>query len=179
MVSGSCSVRVLPAAAEDALRKILALGAQVLVGDCDGVDRAVQDFLSAAGYTQVRVYHIGPRPRHNRGFPTVAVAGTRYEDKNLRMCQDAEYGLAIWDGQSPGTRRNIQRVRRTRVILVPRRVPTRQALLAAEAVLRDLLHALEHGEASLADFPAELRAALVTHLRLCPAPPSDQSSRHD
>jgi len=107
MVSGSRRVRVLPAAAEEALRKIIALGAQVLVGDCDGVDRAVQDFLSAAGYTQVRVYHIGPRPRHNRGFPAVAVSGSRYEDKDIRMCQEADDGLAIWDGQSPGTRRNI------------------------------------------------------------------------
>jgi adenine-specific DNA-methyltransferase len=179
VVSGSRSVRVLPVAAKEALRKIIALGAQVLVGDCDGVDRAVQDFLSAAGYTKVRVYHIGPRPRHNCGFPTVAVSGSRYEDKDIRMCQEADYGLAIWDGQSPGTRRNIQRVRQTRVITVPREVPARQALLVAEAVLRDLLHALEHGEASLTDFPAELRAALVTHLCPCPTPPSEQSSRHD
>jgi len=65
------------------------------------------------------------------------------------------------------------------VITVPHGLPARQALLAAEAVLRDLLHALEHGEASLADVPAELRAALVTHLRPCPAPASEQSSRRD
>lgn len=117
MVSGSRSVRILPAAAEEVLRNIIALGAQVLVGDCDGVDRAVQAFLSAAGYPHVTVYHIGPRPRHNRGFPTVTVSGARYEDKDIRLCQDADYGLAIWNGTSPGTRKNIARVPKTRVIL--------------------------------------------------------------
>src|SRR6266705_186679 len=126
MVSGSRSVRILPEAAQDALRKVMTLGAQILVGDCEGVDRAVQDFLSEAGYTNVTVYHIGPRPRHNRGFPTVAVSGTRYEDKDIHMCQEAEYGLAIWDGRSPGTRRNISRVPKIRVIVAESRQQRRE-----------------------------------------------------
>lgn len=120
VISGSRGVRVLPEAARAALRKIMELELEVLVGDAKGVDCLVQQSLHAAGYPHVSVYHIGARPRHNCGFRTVAVAGVRYEDKDIVMCQAAEYGLAIWDGQSPGTQRNIQRVRRTRVILVPR-----------------------------------------------------------
>ncbi len=120
VISGSRGVRVLPDAAWVALRRIMHLEFEVLVGDAEGVDCLVQQYLHAAGYPHVTVYHIGPRPRHNCGFRTVAVAGARYEAKDLVMCQAAEYGLAIWDGQSPGTRRNIERVRRTRVIRVPR-----------------------------------------------------------
>lgn len=124
VVSGSRGVRVLPDAARVALHKIMHLELEVLVGDAEGVDSLVQQCLHAAGYPHVTVYHIGPRPRHNCGLRTVAVAGARYEAKDIVMCQAAEYGLAIWDGQSPGTWRNIQRVRRTRVILVPRAVST-------------------------------------------------------
>lgn len=124
VVSGSRGVRVLPEAARVALRKLMQLELEVLVGDAEGVDCLVQQYMRAAGYPHVTVYHIGRHPRHNCGFRTVAVAGTRYEDKDIVMCQAAAYGLAIWDGQSPGTRRNIQRVPRTRVIVVPRPVVT-------------------------------------------------------
>jgi hypothetical protein len=157
----------------------LALGAQILVGDCDGVDGAVQDFLSTAKYTHVTVYHISPRPRHNRGFTTVRVRSSRYEAKDIRMCRETDYGLAIWDGQSPGTRRNIQRVPQTRVINVKRAPPRGRTTQAALLRLRTFLDAVEHGEVSLADFPPELRAVLFKHLRSWTARPSDQSSGRD
>jgi hypothetical protein len=34
------------------------------------------------------------------------------------MAARADYGLAIWDGKSPGTKANIKRVKRTRIIRV-------------------------------------------------------------
>lgn len=115
-VSGSRGVRELPVAAKAALDKIRELGFTVFVGDCHGVDALVQAYLM--DYREVVVYHIGKRPRHNLGFPAVRVAGSRQTDKDAAMAVRADYGLAIWDGKSPGTARNIGRVRATKVVRV-------------------------------------------------------------
>ena len=118
VVSGSRRIKQLPEEAEQVLRKIMQLECQVLVGDCHGVDLAVQRFLHAHCYAKVTVFHVGLRPRHNVGFPSVSVHGSQQGAKDRRMCQEADCGLAIWDGQSPGTKWNIERVPRTRVITV-------------------------------------------------------------
>src|SRR5260370_9207368 len=43
------------------------------------------------------------------------VPGTRQTDKDAYMGRTANFGLAIWDGASPGTAKNIARVK-TKVI---------------------------------------------------------------
>jgi adenine-specific DNA-methyltransferase len=115
-VSGSRSVRTLPAAAKTSLDKIMGLGFIVFVGDCHGVDTLVQDYLAEKDYRRVVVFHIGEGPRNNRGFDTVQVSGSTQTDKDAAMSKGAEYGLAIWDGHSPGTAKNIARVARTKVV---------------------------------------------------------------
>lgn len=115
-VSGSRGVRDLPEAAKASLDKIKQLGFTVLVGDCYGVDALVQAYLK--DYGEVVVFHIGREPRYNLGFDTVRVAGSRQADKDAAMAAAADYGLAIWDGKSPGTARNIGRVEATRVVRV-------------------------------------------------------------
>jgi hypothetical protein len=117
-VSGSRAVKELPGAARASLDRIMRLGFLVLVGDCYGVDTLVQEYLKAQGYERVRVYHIGAKPRHCLGFPPVRVEGARQSAKDRAMAAQADYGLAIWDGRSPGTKANIRRVKRTRVIRV-------------------------------------------------------------
>ena len=107
VICGSISVRSIPAPAAARIDRIIRLRATVLIGDAPGVDVAVQRYLHRHGYEDVRVYHAGAAPRNNvDGWPTVAVPGT-YTDRDRRMCADAEYGLAIWNGTSPGTRRNV------------------------------------------------------------------------
>lgn len=107
IVCGSISVRTLPSHAVQRLGNIVGLGATVLVGDAPGADTAVQAELHSRGYRDVLVYHRGGAPRNNvGGWPTVQVAGT-YTDRDRMMCADADYGLAVWNGTSPGTRRNI------------------------------------------------------------------------
>ena len=56
------------------------------------------------------------KPRNTNGFNIVGVLGN-YVDRDKQMCNIADYGLAIWDGKSRGTAANIQRVKRTKVIL--------------------------------------------------------------
>lgn len=114
--SGSRGVSELPDEAKASLDKIRELGFTVLVGECHGVDTLVQQHLE--GYRKVVVFHIGERPRNNHGFDTVQVSGSKQSDKDAAMAADADYGLAIWDGCSPGTRRNIERVTATKVVRV-------------------------------------------------------------
>src|SRR5260370_18799356 len=116
-VSGSRSIKFLPLSALQALDRIMAQGFTILVGDCFGVDLAFQRYLSATGYRQVTVCHINARPRHNLGFNSMQVPGTRQTDKDAYMGRTANFGLAIWDGASPGTANNIVRVK-TKVITV-------------------------------------------------------------
>lgn len=115
-VSGSRSIHFLPTDALAALDRILAQGFLILVGDCAGSDVATQRYLKSKAYRAVTVCHIGARPRHNLGFNSMQVEGTRQTDKDSYMGRTANYGLAIWDGTSPGTARNIQRVK-TKVVI--------------------------------------------------------------
>jgi O-acetyl-ADP-ribose deacetylase (regulator of RNase III) len=116
-ISGSRSIKALPFDALESIEAIIAQGFTVLVGDCFGVDTLVQDYLFDRNYQNVIVCHIGTRPRNNRGFKTHHVAGTRQTDKDAYMGQTANFGLAIWDGVSPGTAKNVARVK-TKVITV-------------------------------------------------------------
>ncbi len=115
-VSGSRGVSELPAAAMASLDKIRELGFTVLVGDCHGVDTLVQEYLR--DYRRVVVFHIGDKPRNNLGFDTVRVSGSKQTDKDAAMAERADYGLAIWDGLSLGTAKNLARVEKTKVIRV-------------------------------------------------------------
>ncbi len=117
-ISGPRSVRELPQAAKTSLDNIIDLGFTVCVGDCYGVDTLVQDYLASKGYQRVVVYHIGNTLRNNCGFRSQRVSGSRQTDKDTAMAAAADYGLAIWDGRSPGTQKNIARVAKTRVLRV-------------------------------------------------------------
>src|SRR5437588_7893693 len=116
-VSGSRSIKFLPSSALQALDRIMAQGFTILVGDCFGVDLAFQHYLSVKHYRRVMVCHINARPRHNLGFNSMQVSGTHQTDKDSYMARTANFGLAIWDGASPGTAKNIARVK-TKVITV-------------------------------------------------------------
>ena len=118
VISGSRSVKSLNSEAIARIDTIINLGAEIVVGDCYGVDTLVQRYLASKNYTNVTVYHIGSKPRNNCGaFSTVRVESSRQVDKDKAMCAIADYGLAIWDGESRGTKANIDRVP-TRVVRV-------------------------------------------------------------
>ena len=79
----------------------------VLVGDCDGVDLAIQKHLKFINYPYVIVYCSGDAPRHNEGNWPVEVR--RAKDK--AMIEDCGEGLCLWDGRSKGTLQNIKVLR--------------------------------------------------------------------
>lgn len=93
-------------------------GHDVVVGDANGADKAVQKLLHEADYRKVTVYCSGDRPRNNLGrwdlhavTPPKAVRGFEfYAAKDREMAQAADVGLMIWDGKSPGTVLNVLRL---------------------------------------------------------------------
>jgi hypothetical protein len=106
-ISGSRSISKLHPEAIARINRIIELNATILIGDAPGVDVLVQTYLYSVGYDQVEIWHIGDRPRNNYGdWHTVKVSGT-YAKRDKAMCDRADYGLAIWDGFSIGTERNI------------------------------------------------------------------------
>jgi adenine-specific DNA-methyltransferase len=117
-ISGSRSIIKLNPEAIARINKIMDLKATILIGDASGVDSLVQSYLHFEKYDNVEIWHTGDRPRNNYGdWHTVKVDGT-YAKRDKAMCDRADYGLAIWDGFSIGTERNINHLgKRMRTII--------------------------------------------------------------
>lgn len=112
---GSRNLGRLNPAIRTRLRNLITNKHTVLVGDANGVDKAVQSFFSDEGYKDVVVYCVDGECRNNVGaWPIRAVAsGGRKKDfayyalKDAQASLDADYGFMIWDGESKGTLNNI------------------------------------------------------------------------
>ncbi len=100
---------------------------QVFVGDANGIDKAVQNFLKNIHYENVRVFCSGKRCRNNIGnWETVNIPvpentkGLKfYMAKDIEMAKEANFGFMIWDGKSAGTLNNvIQLIKRNKKVLI-------------------------------------------------------------
>lgn len=135
-IGGSRHVSRLPAEVKKRLDNVVASGHQVIVGDANGADKAVQKHFSDARYTHVTVYCSGEAPRNNLGsWPIHNVdvpKGTKgfqfYAAKDREMAREADFGLMIWDGKSPGTVLNVLRLIQTGKISVLFNVPDKAAV---------------------------------------------------
>lgn len=99
----------------------------VLVGDCYGVDTAIQSFFADCSYPKVTVYSCNGKARNNVGrwlTKDIQVASTIrgfefYRQKDIAMANDADIGFMIWDGESRGTLHNILTLaERNKMVLV-------------------------------------------------------------
>lgn len=114
-ISGSISIKNLDPRVVERLLNVINLDYQVLVGDADGVDSAVQKYLTSEHASNVIVYCAGDQPRNNFGnwstkrIETSAKPGTRafFTAKDLEMAEVCDYGFMIWDTKSSGTLKNI------------------------------------------------------------------------
>ena len=118
-ISGSRSIKSLNPEAITRINKIIELNFQIRIGDAPGIDTLVQSYLHSVNYSNVQVWHIGSKPRNNIGnWHTVEVSGN-YTDRDRSMHRYCKFGLAIWDGRSHGTKRNIEEMgNRMRVVFV-------------------------------------------------------------
>ena len=120
-ISGSKSISALPEEVKSLLDSYIDTGAKILVGDCYGVDAAVQMYLDSKGYSNVIVYCSGETPRNN--FVTGAkvcsyaeaakgLTGREFHYvKDIQMANDCDQAIMIWDGKSKGTAENIRRIK--------------------------------------------------------------------
>jgi len=117
-IGGSRHVSRLPAEVKKRLDNVVASGHQVIVGDANGADKAVQKHFVDRHYERVTVFCSGDMPRNNLGTwltHHVDVPGSTkgfqfYAAKDREMARAADFGLMIWDGKSPGTILNVLRL---------------------------------------------------------------------
>jgi hypothetical protein len=117
-VGGSRRITKLSSEALRRLDGFLAENLPIVVGDAPGVDKSVQQYLHEKGYRDVEVFCSGAHCRNNVGnwpIRQVTVNSSKrdfdfYATKDLRMSEEASFGLMIWDGESAGTLMNVLRL---------------------------------------------------------------------
>ncbi len=114
-IAGSITIKHLDFPVRERIMNIMHMGHDVIVGDADGVDAAIQRFLLDAGYGRVTVFCTGESPRNNIGnwqvhpVTTYHLPGSRafFTAKDLALAQAADTGFMIWDTKSTGTLSNV------------------------------------------------------------------------
>lgn len=132
-ISGSIAIKQISPLVTEKIDCIISNNYRIILGDANGIDLLIQKYLFSKSYQNVRVYCSGSpsKLRNNVGhWPVVAVKsdkaiGTRefYMAKDIQMSKDADYGLMIWNKESPGTLSNaielIKQDKYSRVFLLP------------------------------------------------------------
>ena len=81
------------------------------VGDASGADKLCQQLLANEYYPNVKVWHIGNKPRNYANkynqWKKVRVEGN-YTARDIQMLENSDKLIALWNSQSKGTRRNIE-----------------------------------------------------------------------
>lgn len=114
-IAGPRALRTLDEKIIRQLNSISAKEHEVIVGDADGIDTAVQQFFADRQYENVIIYATEGKARNNVGrwkiksvVPPSQAKGFRYyAAKDLEMAKDADFGFMIWNGKSKGTLNNI------------------------------------------------------------------------
>lgn len=134
-VGGSRQVSRLPSQVKERLDNVRSRGFRIILGDANGADKAVQKYLAENAYAEVTVFCSGTRCRNNLGkwparhieAPKSAKGFQFYAAKDRVMAQEADFGLMVWDGKSPGTALNVLRLLRAGRKAVLFNVPARRA----------------------------------------------------
>ena len=118
-ISGSISIKKLPILVRNSLDIIIQKNIQVLIGDADGVDLLIQEYLKQKSYFNTVIYSIYSSPRNlaSKEFKTKYIEVSdrikkereRQEYKDRKMTEDSDFSLIVWDGLSKGSFKNILR----------------------------------------------------------------------
>jgi hypothetical protein len=114
-IGGSRRITKLSPSAAGRLDNIIRKGFRILIGDADGADTLVQEYLAGRDYQNVVVYCVNGHCRNNAGqWDTRTVApDSRVKDfnyyvaKDIQMAADASHGFMLWDAKSNGTLNNM------------------------------------------------------------------------
>lgn len=113
-IAGSINIHHLDPKFKERINNIVTSGFNVVVGDADGADTSIQEYLYELHAEKLTVFCTSI-PRNNvGGWPTRTIdskhaPGTRafFTAKDLAMADIADYGLMIWDAKSTGTLSNV------------------------------------------------------------------------
>lgn len=122
-ISGSAGITEITADIRNLITAWYLKGYNFVVGDCRGVDSAVQDILNQLGCPNVTVYFSGykatDKPRYYHPFDgwklkrVIPKPGARgrefFTAKDIVMTYESDISLVIWDGKSQGSKANIDR----------------------------------------------------------------------
>jgi len=126
-IGGSRRISRLSPEVQSRLNRIIEKCLPVLIGDANGADKAVQQYLYRKGYKLVEVFCAEDICRNNLGGWPVRIVpsnGKRrdfnfYTTKDRVMAEEASVGFMIWDGKSVGTLLNVLRlVRQQKTVVV-------------------------------------------------------------
>jgi len=174
-IGGSRAVSKLNEVIRDRLDDVVKKGCTVLIGDANGGDKAVQQYLSDRHYSNVVVFcmencrnNVGNWPTRSIEPPPGSTGFSYYSAKDLMMSQEARCGLMLWDGKSKGTLQNMLRLIGAQKPTLVYFAPTRDFhRLTTEADLQALLARCRKSDLDLAARGLGLKAPLTqTHLPL-------------
>lgn len=114
-IAGSITIKQLDFLVQERIMNIIHMGHEVIVGDANGVDTAIQNFLLNEAYEHVTVFCTGASPRNNVGNWKVQAVTTYHKPgsrafftaKDMALAEAADTGFMIWDTKSTGTLSNI------------------------------------------------------------------------
>ena len=117
-ISGSKSIQALNDTILMELQTVIIREDAILIGDCRGADKIVQQYLADMAYSDVTVYASGDKVHCNidgwnvRHIPAPKdVTGYEfYREKDFAMVDDADCGLMLWDGKDKATMDNMLRL---------------------------------------------------------------------
>ncbi|TCP95192.1 hypothetical protein EDC44_11023 [Cricetibacter osteomyelitidis] len=145
--SGSRSISKLNKKISERIsNNILNKGFSIVVGDANGIDKAIQKLLLNKSYKNVIIFCSGNTCRNNLGnwksenIETDAKGREFFEAKDKKMADIADYGFVIWDGKSIGSLNNIaELLQRDKSSLVYFKPKDEFISISSEENLRNLL----------------------------------------
>lgn len=114
-IAGSLSIKNINTSFLSRIDNIINEGLPIIIGDADGVDKSIQEYLVYKKYKNVTVYYSGNHLRNNIGRWTTKQVLTDFQEgtkkfftaKDMAMIASACYGLMLWDTKSTGTLKNV------------------------------------------------------------------------
>lgn len=114
-IAGPRAISVLNRKVKDRLDNIISNKFTAIVGDANGIDKAIQKYFHEVNYENVIIYATNGIARNNIGkweIVKVKVSSNMkgfdyYAAKDIEMAKAADYGFMIWNGKSKGTLNNM------------------------------------------------------------------------
>lgn len=114
-IAGARAIKDLDEVVKAKLLSISNQNYDVLIGDCYGIDSAVQEFYLNQHYNNITIFASNGIVRNNIGNWRVENIKVEskiqgfdfYKQKDIAMADVADCGFMIWDGKSRGTLNNI------------------------------------------------------------------------